>query len=260
MRNNATRLNLSLAAAAALLVACGGGGGGGGTTPGGPVPQPSASAPGAQPTPTPPVAGSATIDTAQGATIGQTGGFSPSEGDTTSGGLGQTVDNVSCDTSMSENYHIHFYLGVIVNGQQMALPPGTGMFNPQPPANGFVNLATCFYHLHTHDASGIVHIEDPDPQNIPITQSMYALKTYLDIWGITADANHFGPFGGPVEVFTSGQVDRSNSNGNTVNATTYAYYGSDPTNIPLYSHEVIWVEVGPTYPTSLPSVHFYINQ
>ncbi len=224
------------------------------------MPQPSASAPVPSPTPTPPVAGSNTIETSQGATIGQPGGFTPMLGNTASGGTGQPVDGTTCDTQMSDNYHVHVYLGVIANGQQMALPAGAGMVNPQPPVNGFVNLATCFYHLHTHDSSGIVHIEDPDPQNLPVTQSLYTLKTFLDIWGVTADANHFGPFQGPVEVFTSGQTYQGNSNGSTVNASSYTYYGDDPTNIPLYSHEVIWVEVGPTYPTSLPSVHFYMPQ
>lgn len=252
---------LSVLALGTLIAGCGGGGGGTVSGPGAPVPVPSASAPVPSPTPTPPVAGSATIDTAQGAVIGQTGGFTPAEGDTSSGGQGQNVDGTTCDTTMSNAYHIHFYLGVFVNGTQMALPAGVGMFNPQPPdSTGFVNLATCFYHLHTHDESGIVHIEDPDTQGLPITQSMYTLQTFLDIWGITTDANHFGPFQGPVEVFTSGQVDRSNSNGGTVSASDLTYYGSDPASVPLYSHEVVYVEVGPSYPASLPSVHFYMTQ
>ena len=157
---------------------------------------------------------------------------------------------------MSENYHIHIFLGVINNVTYMAVPWGTGMVNPQPPdPTGFVNFATCFYHLHTHDSSGIVHVEDTHVA--PVTTTLFTLKTYLDIWGITASSNHFGPFQGPVRVFTSGQVYRGNSNNGEVDATTYTFYGTDPTNIPLYSHEVIWVEVGPNYPASLPNVHFY---
>ncbi len=156
---------------------------------------------------------------------------------------------------MSNNYHIHIFLGVYDNGTLMALPVGTGMDNPAPNTTGFVNSATCFYHLHTHDASGIVHVEDPS--HAAVTQSVYTLKTYLDIWGITADANHFGPFQGPVRVYTSGQVYRGNSNNGVVNATTYTFYGNDPTNVPLYSHEVIFVEVGPNFPSALPNVSFY---
>ena len=158
---------------------------------------------------------------------------------------------------MAENYHVHAYLMLIVNGTQVAIPPGTGMVNAQPPVAGFVNAASCFYHLHTHDSSGIIHVEDPDPNNIPVTSSMYPLKTYLDIWGVSADANHFGPYSGPVRVFTSPQT--YNGNNRTVMASTYAYAGSDPTVIPLYSHEVIVVEVGPTWPTSVPNVTFYMT-
>ncbi len=155
---------------------------------------------------------------------------------------------------MPNNYHVHVFLGVYNNGQLMAVPTGTGMLNPPKPIDGFVNSADCFYYLHTHDSSGIIHIESP--LNVSTKQSVYTLKTYLDIWGITADANHFGPFQGPVRVFTSGQVFRGDMNHGVVNATNYTYYGPDPTNVPLYSHEVIFIEVGPSYP-ALPNVSFY---
>lgn len=250
----------ALALATAGLAACGGGGGGGSTGGGNPVPVPSASLPPATPTPPPPGPSSQTITTSAGSVSGHTGGFSPSEGDTASGGQGQPVDGVTCDTSMSDNYHVHAFVGVYNNGTLMALPAGVGMQNPQPPSNGFVDVASCFYHLHTHDSSGIIHIEDPDPSNVPVTQSLYSLKTFLDIWGVTADADHFGPFQGSVRVFTSGQTYRGNTNGNTVSADTLTFYGNNPNSVPLYSHEVIFIEVGPNYPASLPNVHFYVPQ
>jgi hypothetical protein len=37
----------------------------------------------------------------------------------------------------------------------------------------------------------------------------------------------------------------------------YTQWLGDPNAIPLYSHEVIFLEVGPTYPTILPNVIFY---
>ena len=256
-----SRLRIAALAVVTLgLAACGGGGGssgGGGTVP---VPAPSSTVPVATPTPPPTGSSSQTITTSAGSVSGQTGGFSPAEGDTASGGQGQPVDNTTCDTNMSDNYHIHALIGIYNNGTLMALPAGVGMQNPQPPTNGFVDVASCFYHLHTHDQSGIVHIEDPNPANMPISASMYTLKTFLDTWGITADANHFGPFQGPVRVFTSGQVSRANSNGGTVTADTLTYYGNDPTSVPIYSHEVIFIEIGPSYPSSLPNVHFYVPQ
>ncbi len=157
---------------------------------------------------------------------------------------------------MPDNYHVHAFIGVYDNGTYVAQPYATGMFNSQPPVNGFVSAAQCFYYTHTHDSSGIIHIEDPNPTGLPLSAAIFNLKTYLDIWGVTADATHFGPFRGPVRVFTSGQ--KYNPIGQyLVKADTYTFYGQDPTNIPLYSHEVIWIEVGPNYPASLPNVGFF---
>ncbi len=248
------------------VVACGGGGSSGG----GPGVPPPTTGPTTSPTPTasptPPGSSTQTISTYAGATFGQTGMFTPTEGDTASGGQGQPVDGITCDTTMSGNYHVHVYLGLYVNGQQVALPAGVGMENPGPPGSGggppgFVNAATCFYHIHTHDQSGVVHIEDPDPSNVPITGTLYTLKNLFDEWGITVSANQFGPFSGPVRVFTSGQVYRGNDTGTnfTTEASDLTYWGSDATTVPIYSHEVIDVEVGPTWPTALPNVYFYVQ-
>lgn len=185
--------------------------------------------------------------------------FSPSEGDTATGGQGSPVDGITCDPTMSNNYHIHVFLGVYYNGQLMALPTAVGMQNFGPASSGFVDTASCFYHIHTHDSSGIVHVEDPNPNNIPVTGTMYTLQNVFDVWGITTDANHFGPFTGPVEVFTSGQVSRGDENNGVIPATDLTYWGQNANTVPLYSHEVIYVEIGPTYPTTLPNVSFYLE-
>jgi hypothetical protein len=184
--------------------------------------------------------------------------WTPNEGDTSSGANGSnTIDNsITCQPTMSNNYHIHIFLGVYVNGQLMALPMAIGMFNPGAPSSGFINTATCFYFIHTHDSSDIVHVEDPSPVQNPPTSTIFTLQNVLDVWGITASANNFGQFSGPVRVFTSGQVyDGQNTN---VPATSLTYWGNNPATVPLYSHEVIYVEVGPTYPTTLPNVVFYL--
>ncbi len=160
---------------------------------------------------------------------------------------------------MSNNYHVHFYLGLFVNGQQKPIPAGIGMKNPRPPdSRGFVNHADCFYHIHTHDMTGLIHVEDTNANNQPVTVSKFTTKTLFDIWGITVNSNQFGPYTGPVRVFTTGQVYRGNSNHGVVNASNLTYWGSDASTIPIYSHELVYVEVGPTYPTaSLPNIQFY---
>ncbi|HEV7179888.1 MAG TPA: hypothetical protein VGN11_08450 [Candidatus Baltobacteraceae bacterium] len=266
----------ALAAIVALMAGCGGGGSGNGAgvipnQPGTTAsPQPSGPPVTDTPTPTPTVVPTAvptapgsstqTIVASEGAVNGESNMFTPNEGDMSTGGQGSPIDGITCDATMSSVYHVHAFLGLYVNGKLVALPPGVGMDKPVRPVHGFVNFAKCFYHIHTHDSSGIVHIEDPNPNNVPVTQSLYKLQNFLDIWGVTADANHFGPFTGPVRVFTSGQVFRGNAPGATTPATDLTYFGADPNSVPLYSYEVVYVEVGPTFPTTLPNVHFYVNQ
>ncbi len=260
----------AVAVAAALLISafagCGGGGSSGG---GGGAVVPPATTPAPTPTasPTPPGSSTQTVYTDAGTVYGETGEWTPTEGDTASGGQGQAVDGITCDPTMSNNYHIHAWLGLYVNGNPVALPMGVGMDNPGPPGSGspsypgFVDAATCFYHIHVHDQSGIVHVEDPDPNNVPITGSLYTLQNLFDEWGITVNANQFGPFTGPVRVFTSGQVYRGDdaSNNFITDASDLTYWGNDANTVPLYSHEVIDIEVGPTWPTSLPNVSFYLE-
>jgi hypothetical protein len=222
---------------------------------------------GPTPTPTPPGASSQTIGTYAGATFGTPNEFTPNVGDTSSGGQGQNVDGIPCLPSMSNNYHVHIYLGLFVNGSQVALPMGVGMENPGQPGidgnpPGFINTATCFYEIHTHDRSGIVHVESTDPTGAPITATLYTTQNLFDIWGITVNSGQFGPFSGPIRVFTSGQTFRGGCSTDascTIPATDLTYYGSNASGIPMYSHEVIMVEVGPTWPTTLPNVRFYME-
>lgn len=240
----------------ATLAACGGGGGGGAAPPPGPP------GGGGGPTPTPPPLqpATSTIVTAIGATNGTPDQFTPHTGDTATGGQGQTVDGMPCAAVMYDNgYHVHAYLGVYVNNSLVALPPGVGMKNPAPPdARGFIDSGDCFYYTHIHDRSGYVHIEDINTGNAPITASLRTLGNLLDVWGLTVNANQFGQFSGPVRIYTSGPVFRGGGGAALdVPWTTYTLYTGDPHNIPIYSHEVIFVLVGPTFPTSLPNVHFY---
>lgn len=251
-------------ATTALLVGCGGGGGGSSSTvPNGPGGPPASSTPPtATPTPAPLQPATFTIDTMLGATQGVANKFSPAFGNTSSGGQGQTVDGMPCAPVMYDNgYHVHAYLGVFVNGVQYALPWGVGMKMPShPDSRGFVDTAKCYYYTHIHDSSGIIHVEDINEAHSPNTVSLHKLGDLLDVWGLTVNANQFGPFQGPVRVYTSGQVFRGGGGKNlTVPWTTLKLYNGDPHSVAIYSHEVIYVLVGPTFPKSLPNVNFYIE-
>jgi hypothetical protein len=91
---------------------------------------------------------------------------------------GQNVDNISCGAEMT-TVHYHADLQIYVDGQLQQVPAGVGIVlpdgtdSPHLASNG---ATACLYSLHTHDASGIIHIESPDSRS-------YTLGNLFDIWG-----------------------------------------------------------------------------
>ncbi|MFN2449989.1 MAG: hypothetical protein ABR508_09445 [Candidatus Baltobacteraceae bacterium] len=184
------------------------------------------------------------------------------------------VDGITCDASMSNNYHVHAFVGLFVNGTEIAIQDAAGMvnpygdFGPSADTDGYPNqeiYATCFYDLHTHDASGMVHIESTNPTGATINQSIYNVNNFFDVWGVMVNSTQFGKFSGPVVVYTSGQLSRAGQCQGQyceVGSNSYSLWTGDPTQIPLYSHEVIWYEVGTGNPDAahLPGVNFAITQ
>ena len=225
-----------------MLAACGGGGGGG--SPMVPVPVGGGGGGGGG---APPPSLPSSITTSSGAIIGQDNAFSPTDGDAAAGGNGQTVDGMPCLTTLNENYHIHVFVGLIQNGHELALPDGIGMKNPGADSGGVTSTASCFYYLHTHDASGIVHVEDPSTASR--TTALHTLGQFFAIWG--------QPLGAWTTIYTSGQSYRGQGS-QFVSNSTYTKYGGSPGSMPLYAHEVIWLESGsPTLgATALPGVQF----
>jgi hypothetical protein len=244
------RITVALAYVFAFsLASCNSGGGGGnGPLPSSPMQGPARLAPlAATPSPLP-----STIILKQGATIGAAGAFTPKRGDTASGGAGQTVDGVPCLPTMVENqFHVHSFVGLLVNGQEEAIPDSIGINGYGPLINGFVNAGRCFYQIHTHDATGMIHQEAAS--SVGNGGSLFTVGNVLDIWGEPISGTGFGPFPGVVRVFVAKVALR------TLIASGYTEYLGDPTQIKLYSHEAIWIEVGPTYVDAahLPAIRFY---
>ncbi len=137
--------------------------------------------------------------------------------DTAQGGRGQTVDGIGCGTQEYATLHVHTHLAIFYNGKQMQVPQYVG-FAP--------NLAGgCLYWIHTHDASGIIHIEAPDinpPQGGP-----YTLGMFFDIWGQPLSRDNVAGLSGPVTAYVNG-----------------ATYDGDLHTIPLGAHQQIVLEVG----------------
>jgi hypothetical protein len=188
----------------------------------------------------------------QGGVDGEADQFSPARGDTSSGGNGATVDGITCAPTMVDNqFHVHSYVGLIVDGRWIAVPDSIGMDQPGALVNGFVNSAHCFYAVHTHDASGMIHQEAAS--KMPESGSLFTLKNLFDIWGQTLTTDGFGPYPGVVHVFVAKPALRATY------ATNYSEFTGDPNTIKLYSHEAVWIEVGSPEITAakLPPVRFY---
>jgi hypothetical protein len=190
-----------------------------------------------------------------GEVVGTDDMFKPGDGDAKDGGRGQKVGKIPClPTEYLTDYHVHAYLGLVVNGKQVAIPDSIGLKKPGPESNGYISTAVCFYYIHTHDASGMIHIEDP--KALAPSATVYTLADFLHIWGVGVSKYGVGKFHGHVHVFI-GNVP-------ALGQTTVKKYAAftDVANvdtIPLKSHEAIWIEVGKSYFTAkqLPSVNFY---
>ena len=149
------------------------------------------------------------------------------EGDTSTGGQGQQVDGVNCRGFLNNSFHHHVHLAMFVNGQQIALPRGTGMKDPG--TSSFIYHATCYYFTHTHDATGIIHIEPPNSE-------LFGLRQYFAIWGRPLSADGFAGYTGAVTVYVNGVAQPA---------------GTDPKSVAFVPFEQITLVIG-TPPAWIP--------
>lgn len=119
-------------------------------------------------------------------------------GNSPHGGQGETIGGVSCIAGTIA-YHIHPHLSLFVNGEQIAIPAAVGVVDPVflEIGDGYVNGGSCFYWIHTHDATGILHVEPP-------TQDLLTLGQFFDIWGHPLERENVAGFQGPVTVYVDG--------------------------------------------------------
>jgi hypothetical protein len=145
-------------------------------------------------------------------------------------GTGNTVDGVQSNSTEQLIYHIHAHLAMYVNGTQKFLPYGIGIVPPyqfSPGTSGassFVAGGSKFYWLHTHDETGVIHIETP-------AQHTYTLGNFFDLWGQPLSATQMGPDKGKITAYVNGKA-----------------YTGDPRNIPLDAHNVIQLDLGTVVP------------
>lgn len=137
---------------------------------------------------------------------------------------GQTVGGVSAATQEQLAYHIHVHLAIYVDGTEKSVPAGIGIVKPwsttADQAGTFVNGGKAIYYLHTHDESGVLHVESP-------TQSTYTLGQFFAEWNQPLSSGRVGPDQGALTVYVNG-----------------AKYTGDPAKIPLDPHAVIQLDLG----------------
>ena len=151
-------------------------------------------------------------------------------GNTLQGGAGQPISGLSC--IVATGTHVHAHLSLFVRGEQIAIPAGVGIVNPVV-TNGYVTFdrTKCFYEMHTHDATGIIHLHPNAGQDRPLT-----LGQLFGVWGRT--------------------LSREDVAGNTGSVIAYVdqqLYTGDLGSIVLSNHTQVTLEVGdprvkpPTY-------------
>jgi len=84
--------------------------------------------------------------------------------------------------------HLHPWLRIVINGHNITIPAAIGIENPQfqsyqlPGTNVVDKVAvsgSCFEPIHTHDDSGIIHIESPS------ASTEYTLGDFFRVWQAT---------------------------------------------------------------------------
>jgi hypothetical protein len=150
------------------------------------------------------------------------------DGSTATGGKGADVDGVKCASGMAETFHVHAHLAIVKNGQWLALPAQIGL------------PSSCNYEMHTHDHTGIIHIETP-------YEKTFTLGQFFDIWGEPLTTTNVAGMTGDVVVYI-------NDNGDA------RRYMGDPRNIVLSSHRDITLQIGTPAVTSLATYSWYEPQ
>lgn len=87
-----------------------------------------------------------------------------SQGETVTNPSYPEVDTIFCDTQ-APVYHIHAHLALYINGSKLPLPAHIGLATD----------GSCAYWLHTHDTTGVIHIEAPN-------QRIFTLGNFFDEW------------------------------------------------------------------------------
>ena len=106
------------------------------------------------------------------------------------------IDGIECVKAEQFAFHIHTKLNITINNGSYPIPAGIGII----PNN-------CIYWLHTHDNSGIIHVESPVEKEFTVGQ-------FLHIWN----------------KFNSSDTEVQHITNNNINGTVVAYINGTQMN------------------------------
>jgi hypothetical protein len=117
--------------------------------------------------------------------------------------------------------HIHQHLDIFVDGKHVTVPALIGIYDSQ-----------YLTELHTHDTSGVMHVESP-------TKRDFTLGQFFGVWGVRLDAKCVGGYCKPKTPW------RMYVNG--------LNYPGDPAELVLKKHQEIALVIGDKRPKQVPS-------
>lgn len=132
------------------------------------------------------------------------------------------INGIKCDAMEGHVNHIHSKLNIFINGQNYTVPAQIGITN------------NCLYWLHTHDKTGILHIESPVNRTLN-------LGDFFDIWKQKLSnnqiLNHTTSNSNPLNVYVNGKKVSSGTNYRDIVLHAHdviaIVYGKPPSTIPV---------------------------
>jgi hypothetical protein len=126
-------------------------------------------------------------------------------------------------TEEGQVVHIHQHLDIFVDGKHVTVPALIGIYDSQ-----------YITELHTHDTSGVMHVESPVKRN-------FTLGQFFGVWGVRLDSNCIGGYCKPKTPWRV-YVNGLNQPGN-------------PAELVLKKHQEIAMVIGDKRPKEVPSTY-----
>jgi hypothetical protein len=131
-------------------------------------------------------------------------------------GTGRPIAGVGCMGEIL--FHAHSLISIYRNGVRTALPAKIGLMG-------------CTYEMHTHDSSGVVHIEADGPRT-------FSLGQFFAVWGQPVSRTSVAGLVGPVRFYV-------------IDNETLTKFNGNPADIIFAKHKEVIIVTG-TAPAILP--------